>query len=907
MVDVADALQDLAEEASDAPARPKAAAKLTLADIERLVAAESLDLPAAIRSYLAAPDVEPAKKPADFVSVDTLRRQLAAARRRRHKQQRKEASTEAWRKFMQQRALPERMKLADIVVALHESGSEASRALLVRIAREAPLSIGLWGGVKRVWKRAEQRFDVLLWAALTAAIEHNAGVGDDVGPGTRRYVSRRAWRTLRDLGRASPEMFPTAAAELLRHYTSWGTVISRVMYLRPSDPLYATWKTSPEPLWRLVEGAQIEAVARFAADALRKLHADALRALPPARLARLVEREPALSAAHELFLELVEKSPSLPKAKLREAGLHDAALALLFSPSQQARVWAVEYARAHADDLAVDAVVALVERGQGEVQQLGLQLLEPVPAATLDIDVLARLLDVAAAVPLVDKKLRARLDAVDEEARTAFLVRCALTGAAQAKFVSAGATSAEVWLRVLEDERCDNRLAELALRQLGAQNGGDPVAVVDAARLLTLVAHKPQHAAVVGALFDKAARANELDVERAKGLVFPSKTRAFALRVLGNRKLVRPLDLGLPWLLALAKRADPDLHRFAYATLLEHTRPEDFAPAAGGDGDAGARGVERLFHMATGAAESDNTRGFAQTYLRCHHPVLGPQEPQARQLGLSPQLSRDAFTLERLWPALFDPREDVRRFAASVARLELRRWGAQRRLAELCESDDRQVRNVALDAMLRAGDPAADPDTTLTLDELDAEVIFPLTESSKKSVRETGMELIRRHYARLGGVDRLAWLMQSAERDVRSFAVRLLWEKHRPRSTPKGWQPRAGVIFDDAGRFADGVAMRGFLRRVLLALPPGASPGGDDDKVRKHVPASVAKRRLVEVVRDIAVADAAFAAVVTPVLAEMTGSLAKGEWQACLAAVRAIESAHKSGGALALPRSGGQA
>jgi hypothetical protein len=40
------------------------------------------------------------------------------------------------------------------------------------------------------------------------------------------------------------------------------------------------------------------------------------------------------------------------------------------------------------------------------------------------------------------------------------------------------------------------------------------------------------------------------------------------------------------------------------------------------------------------------------------------------------------------------------------------------------------------------------------------------------------------------------------------------------------------------------------------------------------------------------VEDAAFAAIVAPVLAELMGSIAKGEWQACLAALMRLRSAH---------------
>jgi len=60
--------------------------------------------------------------------------------------------------------------------------------------------------------------------------------------------------------------------------------------------------------------------------------------------------------------------------------------------------------------------------------------------------------------------------------------------------------------------------------------------------------------------------------------------------------------------------------------------------------------------------------------------------------------------------------------------------------------------------------------------------IFALAESSEKTARELALALIRRHYDRLGGASRLAWLMESPDRDVRLFAVRLLWEKYRQRA-----------------------------------------------------------------------------------------------------------------------------
>jgi hypothetical protein len=65
----------------------------------------------------------------------------------------------------------------------------------------------------------------------------------------------------------------------------------------------------------------------------------------------------------------------------------------------------------------------------------------------------------------------------------------------------------------------------------------------------------------------------------------------------------------------------------------------------------------------------------------------------------------------------------------------------------------------------------------------------------------------------------------------------------------------------------------------------------DDGRARRRIPASVAKRNAIEVVRDLAVEDGTFAKMVTPVLEEFAGSIAKGEWQSCLAAAAWIRRA----------------
>jgi hypothetical protein len=254
-------------------------------------------------------------------------------------------------------------------------------------------------------------------------------------------------------------------------------------------------------------------------------------------------------------------------------------------------------------------------------------------------------------------------------------------------------------------------------------------------------------------------------------------------------------------------------------------------------------------------------------------------------------LPREAYTFERGWPALSDARADVRRFGVVLARAELRRWNAQSRVYELAESNAKEVRNVAHDALVHIGEADADPHLTLKLEELDAAQIFMLTESTKRPARELALELIRKHYAQIGGAERLGWLMQSADRELGLFAVALLWEKHRPRGLPAQWKPGKGTL-EQAEPFEDAQALRGLLRRLMFMVPPVRSADALDRARARKLSASAAKQRVLELVCEFAQNDSAFATLVAPVFAEFTGSVAKGEWQKSLSALLTLRRVH---------------
>ncbi|MDC0683463.1 hypothetical protein [Sorangium atrum] len=909
---------------------------IDIANVKQLATSGSPTLAEVVEAYLGQPDPKPDAPPREGALTFTAFLQaLSRAQGMRSPEQRREQSTDAWKRFLAQvdAAPPPRLELADLLVRIYEEGTDAGRGALRDIATSAPLVFGAWGGLKRIYKLAEARLDAELFGALAFRfdVELSRTRRREVSKGTLIYMRRRAWRFLRELGRSTPELYPQFAVEVLRHYapgTSFGDLwVANHVWAHgtgkydgrsfhgnvpPNDMVKhrafdEAWKRSPDPLMLLLSTCQSDPPAKFAIQGLKKDFADTLRSVTPAWLARLAYRP--LASAHEFLIETLLGSPELHQSKLRGLGLHDAALALLASPSAKARTFAIEYARAHATDLDPERLAALLDSEHKDTRAFAASALQGKSPRALGHAFLGRLLTHSETEAWAGKALSESFDRA--ELPEGFLVDMLYGESEQKKWAAAyfkakyrpGEPGAGFWVRVLDDPRHedDYQATRSALDALGKY----PIAAIGTPWLLGSLTRK-RIGSTVATWLQKADALPDLTaegVERLKGLVFSAETRAVALEVLGNPKIVSPRQLTLPWLLALARRADPTLNGFARRYLLSHMKPQDFDAGqdASGRGDREA-GTARLFALALGEKEPEPMRAFAQTYLRCHHPVLGPEQSEAKELELKPALKRGAFTAERIWPALSDKRDDVRRFAALITRAELRAWGYQTRVYELAHSDAKEVRNIAFDALRKVGDPSADPAIALTPEELDPAQVFALTESLKKSARELGLSLILKHYARLGGPERLGWLMQSADREVRLFAVRMLWEKHRPRDLPPGWRPRgargddarpAAELPEDAGRFADVEALRRFLRYVLSGIPAGRSPEpGDDAGSRRRLSASEAKRHVIEVVRDLAVEDAAFAALVAPVIAEFTGSIAKGEWQACLAALLRLKHAH---------------
>jgi len=915
-----------------------------LGDVERAIAARDPQLGELIVRYLAQSDPEdgrdelsptdddddddesapPVDVPAGAFTLDRLQAAVSSGGlANKTATERKLARRDAFAAAEASPFAPPRLRLGKLLIELYERGDPEGRAALLRVFADGTMKWGVWQAAKAIYKGAEERHDIALFGVLAYrfdAMRATPHAGGELGAGTLLYLRRRAWRYLRLLGQAVPDAYPAFAVEVLRHYpASYGggspSWVAAQIWNRGSlkgargsagfappdrgDPMQLrafpqAWKLSPAPLLQLLEAALNDLVCDWAIRCLRADHPLALRAVEPAWLARLGRRP--VAAIHGFVVALLRDSPELHQSKLRELGLHDVVVGFLRSPSSEARAYALDYAAAHAPDIAVDELVELIERGAAEVAKFAAARLEARAPGELGAAVLVRLLGLAAA-PWAAGKLAQGFAPGDISAELFIATAARGTGPFNLliKFWNDKqvAIPARHWTAMLDDPRFTAGNWQLrpiitsALTELGKRTARE----IGVAWIQKSLEDRTRSDAVARWLDAGMLSGDELDVEWLKALVGKPRLRPIALKLLGDRRRVAPSRVGLPWLLELARSSDAELAQFAQRMLLESFEPEDFA--AGRDK---AAGVARLWELAAGAKSPEPVRGFAATYLKAHHPDLGPRLAEARALGIKPRLDHEAYAMGVVRPLLFDDRADVRRLAVAVAGEEIVRWGDRDLVYELAGAAHKEPRALGGELLLGVlveGDVKRVPEAWL-----DGRRLFQLAESRHKAAREVALTLIRRLYDRVGGAERLAWLMDSPERDVRLFAVRLFWDRHRPRPLPADFAPRRTTTTSlGTQRFDDLAALRQFARTVLFGLPPGRI--GERDPIiegapapERALPASIAKRRLIEALRDVALDEVELARAIAPVLREFTESTAKGEWHASVQALTALRAHH---------------
>lgn len=826
---------------------------------------------------------------------------------------------DAWEQLMQASNPPPRLRLGELLVRVYERGGEADRAALIDVFRRGKTCWGMWKAFKTIYKLSEQRHDAEMFGVLAWRLDvftRKPNQWGEVSPATAMYLRRRAWRYLRNLGQAVPELYPQFAVQVLRHYerdfTPYGCwIIAQVWnhqaligkrsagwQTMPPDKLSqrafdAAWKLSPEPLLRLIEDSENDGVLAFATRSLEQDFPATLREVDPAWLGRL-GRKPS-GAVHEFVIKLLEKSPEFHQSKLAGLGLHDMVIELLGSPSEKAVKYAIDYAKAHAPELPVARLIDLLTSSHHDAsRKFAQQRLEKVDAKQIGMPALIRLLDTTANA-FATKQLEAAFTPADI---TPEIYIALMTGGWNGRqwverFFTKHKQKVGVALlkAMVESKTIGYWERHTALESLGERKAKEIGVDWIKAKLL-----EPELTDQISGWFmygeDMFAK-GDVEAEWLKGLVMNQRLRAMALEVLGRVALIAPREIGLAWLLAMARQADPDLSGFARRYLLEHFTPSEFA-----EGKGDQAGLDRLWAMAAGKAEPEAIRAFAQTYLHFHHPGIGaPPEDPLHDI-VKPRLSASDYPLVRVRELFDDPRPDVRRFAARIGQQELVRWGDRDLAYALAASEHKEPRKLGCEVLLAIGEEG-EGKLRAPQDWLIATRVFALAESPVKSTREVASALIRRHYHQLGGAARLAWLMESPDREVRLFAVRLLWEQHRPIRIPASWQPKKGPGVGRPAptaneRFESGEDLRLFLRTVLFGLPPGRMERREviEGLPTRAMSASEGKRRLIEVVRDLAIEQREFAGVAVPVLDEFMHSQARGEWHGCVAAIARIRHVH---------------
>jgi hypothetical protein len=342
------------------------------------------------------------------------------------------------------------------------------------------------------------------------------------------------------------------------------------------------------------------------------------------------------------------------------------------------------------------------------------------------------------------------------------------------------------------------------------------------------------------------------------------------------------------------------------------------APQSAASADATRLGCERLWQMAGAPGAPEARRGeFARKYILRHHPDIGPSQTD-RPVDPGAEIPLDFLTFARAEPLFAETRKPLRDFVLELARWEFARWKPPAEaLLALCELPHAEVRQLVAEALLADDAPdkrrlRIDPDT------LAPEAVYRFCESPDAATRKLGVQIIQRS-PRLQLPEELFRLTESPDRLVRGFVIRSLWALYRQRGVTADWKPvvppapSLGAAAKKAASRPEprgpGVPPRpdrppagrpslaGFLRRVLFEIPPGrpeaaaAEPATTAPRL-KPLPARKAKLELVEVMRDLALEDAEFAAGVLPLLEEFMTSRGPSERAACLVAVTRIRYTH---------------
>lgn len=439
-------------------------------DVERVVRSRAANLVPVVLKFLQKSPPPPREVPEDALTEKKVLREMENIRKEKRPPAEKRPDREnLFRRWQSQTepAPPDRLKFAELLVELDSQDDPLARQALLALARELPLIWGPWAALKRVYKKAEERWDIELFSALSwrfdtalAELRRRNNDAGEIKQATLAYLARRSWRFLRKVGQSMPELYPSFAAEVLQHYqdnTPWehtwvanqifyhqapGARVYRMRkvkdpktkhfvfkqtsrvkriydkkkFLGPfprsvtqSHAFAQAWSADSAPLFRLVEAARSDRVLTFAIELLEKHFAEDLKRISPELLLRWGSRpNPKL---HLFVVSLLEKNAAvLPPGRYREVGLHPLMLAFLESPQPKVRAFAISYARGYAQDLPAGTLMRLLREGFDDVKRFVVESLSRRRGAELGLPLLKDLLAIPLTNAMAAKKLREDFD-----------------------------------------------------------------------------------------------------------------------------------------------------------------------------------------------------------------------------------------------------------------------------------------------------------------------------------------------------------------------------------------------------------------------------------------------------------------------------------------------------------------
>src|ERR1700712_424326 len=154
---------------------PASSPPIGIPDRQLLMRSESPDLVTAILEFLAQADPKaPSPPPPSGLPLTNYKHQIdRGTLSYKTKQECRQLRQEALHRLLAQTdvALPPRFQLAELLTELYERGTPSGREALLDVIAEAPLRFGLWGGLKRIYKLAEERLDAEIFGALAWRVD----------------------------------------------------------------------------------------------------------------------------------------------------------------------------------------------------------------------------------------------------------------------------------------------------------------------------------------------------------------------------------------------------------------------------------------------------------------------------------------------------------------------------------------------------------------------------------------------------------------------------------------------------------------------------------------------------------------------------------------------------------------